>query len=187
MRGLSVRGEAALDEREGGGEIAVRRVCVRERLDRCGLDRCVLVCERLEGLEELDRLADLSLRQRQLREPQQCTAPHRARLVLGAERPKRVPGRCGLTEALRELGIGERELRCRHAVALACREVVGADPEPCPELAQQLQGRNPDSRLDAGDVRGRAALECQVALTQSSLVSEASDALSDGSRIVHVT
>ena len=72
-------GEAALDQREGGGQIAVRRVCVRERLDRGGLDRCVLVCERLEGLEELDRLTDLSRANVSCASPQQCTAPRTVR------------------------------------------------------------------------------------------------------------
>jgi hypothetical protein len=49
----------------------------------------------------------------------------------------------------------------------AGREVVLGDAEAPTELAEKLEGGDPVAGLDAGDVRGRAAGECELALTQS--------------------
>ena len=49
----------------------------------------------------------------------------------------------------------------------AGREVILADAEAPAHLTQELERRNAVARLDAGDVRGRAAREGELALAQT--------------------
>src|SRR5918992_639919 len=75
--------------------------------------------------------------------------------------------RVGAPEAVRELGVigfavaREREGLFEELDCLARLAFAESD------LAQSDQGGNPVARLDARDVRGRAAGECELALTQS--------------------
>ena len=76
-------------------------------------------------------------------------------------------GGVDLVEPERDLGVEQRPILGQDVPVEARREPVLADTEPPTHLAEQLQRRNPLAGLDARDVRGRAALERELALAQS--------------------
>ena len=74
-----------------------------------------------------------------------------------------------LVQAERNLGLDENAASVPAHVG-AGRQVVLGNAEPAAELAQQLEGGDAVARLDARDVRGRAAREGELALAEACLL-----------------
>jgi hypothetical protein len=96
-----------------------------------------------------------------------------------------VVGRLEVVEAQRDFGL--QGLAVARLGVRPGGEIVLGDAEPPPELAEELEGRDPVAGLDPRDVRRRAARESQLSLAEPGGFPRGSKAVSYRPWIVDVS
>jgi hypothetical protein len=66
-------------------------------------------------------------------------------------------------------------------------QIVLADAKPPAHLSQELQRGDPVARLDPRDIRGRAAGERELALTQTGSLARLPEATADRYRVINMS
>ena len=180
-------GKGTLVESDGELEVAARRVGAAERVDVDGaVDE--LVGEQVNRLlEQLDRLTDGTVAERDLAEPGEGTPA-----FVGRHRPLER----GAVEIARDVDVGQAQgdlciherlrIRLRRRLRAARRQEVLGDAEAPPHLAQELERGDAGARLDPRDVRGGAAREGQVALAEARCLASRAEPSADRGRVVDV-
>jgi hypothetical protein len=177
------RVEVAAEGRDGRLEIAAQRVGPTQRVGGGRLLRRSEVPSRDEGLEPLDRLGGPAGPERSQPQPQRGPLTRRVRPLAGAQRLVDLDRAVRIAEPHLQLGVDQVQVRpARGSVG----QIVHVDLEAVGELAQDLERGNPLSGLDARDVRGRAALEGQLALTQPRSLARRAHASADSCGIIDV-
>lgn len=130
--------------------------------------RLVLAEDGQRLLEEGNRRPRVAAAERDLTQPGEPFGAESRRRALEKRRVEAL-GLVELVQTQSNLGLDENPDSVPPNVG-AGRQIVLGDAEPAPELAQQLEGRNPVARLDARDVRGRAARKGELALAEARLL-----------------
>ena len=157
--------ERALEEADRGVELVDQRVGAAERVRPARIVGEIDAPHGAGLFQPGDRLTRLSFPVGELPETGERAGLLVARRRL-LERLAVQPGRLlALVEAEADLGLDQDGVLVVPLVARC--EVVLAHAEAPAHLAQELKRRNAVARLDAGDVRGRAARERELALAQT--------------------
>jgi hypothetical protein len=137
-------------------------------------------------LEALDRLARPAAAVRHLAEALVRLRPREVGARVLEHRREEALRQVELLQAERDLGLEEGPARLEAAVLRPGGEPVLGDPEPPAELAEELERRDAVTRLDAGDVGGRAAGKGQLPLAQPGLLARRAKAQADRAGVIDV-